>query len=118
MDKTFYEELNQRQGHHFTAAKAAQWNRIPDKLLGNIQECHVFKNETRVLEFNQVIMQKEFLSEAICSSTTNLRTGDRNSTELSESFMLILFYLEFYISKMNLETEEGFIVSKHLKFDY
>ena len=60
MDETFYEELNQRQGHHFTAAKAAQRNRIPDKLLGNIQECHVFKNETRVLEFNQVIMQKEF----------------------------------------------------------
>ena len=30
--------------------------------------------------------------------------------------MLILFYLEFYISDMNLETEEAFVISKDLKF--
>ena len=40
----------------------------------------------------------------------------RKSTEHSKGFMLILFYLEFCISKMNQDTVEIFVISKDLEF--
>ncbi len=52
-----------------SVAKAGQWNQIPDKRLGNIYECHVFKNETRLVLFtDRIIKQKELLTEEICSN--------------------------------------------------
>ena len=64
-----------------------------------------------LLNSNKTIKQKEFLTEAIGSDKFE-KWYDRNLSVVSLSFTLILLYHEFKISKMNLEREEGFIISR------
>ena len=63
----------------------------------------------------RIIKQKAFLTESIGSEEF-----ENGMTEiqlnLANLFMLTLFYLEFYISKINLEKEEELQVSKVIYF--
>ena len=65
-----------------------------------------------LLNSNKTIKQKEFLTEAIRSDKFETRCDRNLSVVFSLSFALILLYHELKISKMNLEREEGFIISR------
>ena len=53
------------------------------------------------------IKKKEFLSVAIGSDKFENGVAE---IQLNSAIMLILFFLELYISKMNLETGRGFVI--------